>query len=151
MLYSIFEISRFLLKIHKGQISILAFFIFKKCIDIQINHRIWLKDDPNSSNKYVYLQFLDLFWLELYFWVYYPKDISYDCILTWGSAKRSVMVACLKLPILVKLELELSKFIVTGHSRSRFCFFSKHMANAHPTAWLRRSPCKKGKQTTHSR
>ena len=60
--------------------------------------------------------------------------------LTWGSAKRSVMVACLKLPIRVKLELELSKFIVTAHSRSRFCFFSKHMAKAHPTAWLRRSP-----------
>ena len=70
-------------------------------------------------------------------------------VLTWGSAKRSVIVACLKLPILVKLELELSKFIVTGHSRSRFCFFSKHMANAHPTAWLRRSPWKKvNKQLT---
>ena len=67
-------------------------------------------------------------------------SISRKKKLTWGSAKRSVMVACLKLPIRVKLELELSKFIVTAHSRSRFCFFSKHMAKAHPTAWLRRSP-----------
>ena len=54
--------------------------------------------------------------------------------ITWGSASLSVIVACLKLPIRVKLELELSKFMVTAQSWSRFCFFSKQMANAQPTA-----------------
>ena len=63
--------------------------------------------------------------------VYFWTVILY---FTWGSANLSVMVACRKLPIRVKLELELSKFIVTAQSWSLFCFFSKQMANAQPTA-----------------
>ena len=62
---------------------------------------------------------------------------------TWGSWSLSVMVACLNDPRRVKLELDESKFIETVHSLSRFCLRSKHMANAHPTAWLNRSPCNK--------
>ena len=67
---------------------------------------------------------------------YELKDVLVLMVMkiTWGSASLSVMVACLKLPIRVKLELELSKFMVTAQSWSRFCFFSKQMANAQPTA-----------------
>ena len=51
------------------------------------------------------------------------------------------MVPCLKLPNLVKVESSLLKLMVTLR-RSRSCFFSRQMANAHPTAWLSRSPWK---------
>lgn len=45
-----------------------------------------------------------------------------------------------KLPVRVNVELFESKFMVTLHSLSRFCFLSKQTANAQPTAWLNRSP-----------
>jgi hypothetical protein len=47
---------------------------------------------------------------------------------------RSVKGAALKLPERVNVELEVSKFIVTLHSLSRFCFRSKQTAKAQPTA-----------------
>ena len=55
------------------------------------------------------------------------------------------MVACLKLPNLVKVAFLLSKVTDTEHSLSRFCFRSRQMAKAQPTAWLRRSPWKQEK------
>lgn len=58
----------------------------------------------------------------------------------WGSVSLSVMVACLKLPCLVNALFSLSTVMDTAHSLSRCCFFSRQMANAQPTAWLRRSP-----------
>lgn len=47
---------------------------------------------------------------------------------------RSVNDGCLKLPVRVNVALDKSKFIVTLHSRSRFCLRSRHTANAQPTA-----------------
>ena len=59
----------------------------------------------------------------------------------WGSWRRSVMVAWRKDPSRVKVEFLLSKFMLTAQSLSRFCLRSRQTANAHPTAWLSRSPC----------
>lgn len=58
------------------------------------------------------------------------------------SCNRSVRDGCLKLPLLVKVEVFESNVIVTPHSLSLRCFLSKHAAKAQPTAWLKRSPCK---------
>lgn len=57
-----------------------------------------------------------------------------------GSASRSVMLVCLKDPCRVKAEVLASTDMETAQRRSRCCFFSRQMANAQPTAWLRRSP-----------
>lgn len=54
-------------------------------------------------------------------------------IATWGSVKRSVSVTCLKLPSRVK-DVELSLKVTVTASFSRFCFFSRQMAKAQPTA-----------------
>lgn len=56
------------------------------------------------------------------------------------SCNRSVKDGCLKLPLLVKVEVFESNVIVTPHSLSLRCFLSRHAAKAHPTAWLKRSP-----------
>jgi hypothetical protein len=66
-----------------------------------------------------------------------------------GSCSRSVIGAARKLPVRVKVELEVSKFMVTLHSLSRFCLRSKQTAKAQPTAWLSRSPCPNGKNGRH--
>lgn len=58
------------------------------------------------------------------------------------SCNRSVRDGCLKLPLLVKVEVFESNVIVTPHSLSLRCFLSRHAAKAQPTAWLKRSPCK---------
>lgn len=57
-----------------------------------------------------------------------------------GSCRRSVNGVARKLPVRVNVELDESKFIVTLHSLSRFCFRSRQTANAQPTAWLNLSP-----------
>ena len=54
-------------------------------------------------------------------------------IALWGSAIRSVSVVWRKEPIRVKL-VPLSLKVTDTVSRSRFCFFSKQMAKAQPTA-----------------
>ncbi len=58
----------------------------------------------------------------------------------WGSASLSVRVACRKEPVLAKL-VPLSLNCTETASFSLFCFFSRQIANAHPTAWLNLSPC----------
>lgn len=50
------------------------------------------------------------------------------------SCNLSVRLGCLKLPLLVKVDVFESNVIVTPHSLSLRCFLSKHAANAHPTA-----------------
>lgn len=57
----------------------------------------------------------------------------------------SVAVPTLKLPDLVKVDDFESNVMLTPHSFSRFCFRSRHTANAQPTAWLSRSPCSRTK------
>lgn len=57
-----------------------------------------------------------------------------------GSARRSVSVAWRKEPVRAKL-VPLSLNCTDTASFSRFCFFSRQMAKAQPTAWLSRSPC----------
>lgn len=54
--------------------------------------------------------------------------------------RRSVIVCVRNEPLRVNVEFFMSKVMVTPHSVSRRCFRSKHTANAHPTAWDRRSP-----------
>ena len=58
------------------------------------------------------------------------------------SCNRSVRLGCLKLPLLVKDDVFESNVIVTPHAVSLRCLRSRHAANAHPTAWLNRSPWK---------
>ena len=71
-----------------------------------------------------------------------------------GSASRSVSVVCRKEPMRVKL-VPFSLNVTVTFSFSRACFFSRHIAKAHPTAWLSRSPCSAqqfiGLQKNHSK
>ena len=72
------------------------------------------------------------------------------CVL-WGSASRSVSVACRNDPVREKL-VPLSLYCTWTASFSRFCFFSRQIAKAQPTAWLSRSPWKQqpGHNETHA-
>lgn len=63
------------------------------------------------------------------------------CLIISSLSACSVAVVTLNDPSLVNVVLLASKVAVTPHSFSRFCFRSRHAANAQPTAWLNLSPC----------
>lgn len=69
-----------------------------------------------------------------------PFLASCNCLMTSSRSAASVAVVTRKEPSRVKVVRLASKVAVTPHSFSRFCFRSKHAANAQPTAWLSRSP-----------
>lgn len=56
------------------------------------------------------------------------------CLITSSLSACSVAVVTLNDPSLVNVVLLASKVAVTPHSFSRFCFRSRHAANAQPTA-----------------
>jgi hypothetical protein len=61
-------------------------------------------------------------------------------IALWGSIIRSVIDVVRNEPKRVKDVPFWEYSTVTLHSRSRFCFRSRQIWNAQPTAWLKRSP-----------
>lgn len=76
----------------------------------------------------------------LFLSLYLPFLASCICRMTSSRSACSVAVVTRKEPSRVNVVRLASKVAVTPHSFSRFCFRSRHAANAQPTAWLRRSP-----------